>query len=162
MAAPTSLAEALFAIQEAGVKLVKDSQNDHFKNTYVSLDRVLEETLPILRENKVLLVQAPDRHPVTGQPTLRVSLTFMPTGETTEFQAPLELTKPGPQEVGSAITYMRRYTLLSILGIVATDDDDAEASYSRSTPKVSVKMEGKVARDTVRRKRDQQTSPTVV
>lgn len=37
-------------------------------------------------------------------------------------------TKNGPQEVGSAATYARRYSLCAIVGLVADDDDDATAA----------------------------------
>ena len=57
---------------------------------------------------------------------MQVTLIHVPTKEEMTFAAPLVLGKPGPQEVGSAITYMRRYTLLSILGLVGEEDDDAE------------------------------------
>ena len=42
--------------------------------------------------------------------------------------------KEGPQAAGSAITYARRYFLCPLLGIVAGEDDDAEAAEGRSIP----------------------------
>jgi hypothetical protein len=42
--------------------------------------------------------------------------------------APLLLEKQTPQGMGSAITYLRRYSLLSALGLEGDVDDDAEAA----------------------------------
>ena len=41
--------------------------------------------------------------------------------------------KSDPQGIGSMITYCRRYSLNSMLGI-ASEDDDGEASMGRDTP----------------------------
>lgn len=38
----------------------------------------------------------------------------------------------GPQEIGSAITYARRYALTAMLGIVADEDDDGNAAAGNS------------------------------
>ena len=48
---------------------------------------------------------------------------------------PLRLDGLAPQKQGSLITYMRRYSLTAILGIVAEDDDDGQiASSGKSAP----------------------------
>jgi hypothetical protein len=39
-----------------------------------------------------------------------------------------------PQKLGSAITYYRRYTLQSLLGLQAEDDDGNKASQPAKTP----------------------------
>lgn len=46
------------------------------------------------------------------------------SGEFIESYYPLPNNPGSPQAMGSAITYARRYTLASILGIVTEDDDD--------------------------------------
>lgn len=38
----------------------------------------------------------------------------------------------GPQGMGSAITYARRYSLSAMVGVVSEDDDDAEGATNRS------------------------------
>lgn len=45
--------------------------------------------------------------------------------------------RPGPQAVGSCITYARRYALAAALGIAQTDDDaqEAESSNGKEAPK---------------------------
>ena len=46
------------------------------------------------------------------------------SGEFMSGLAELLLTKQDPQGMGSSITYMRRYALAAICGIVTSDDDD--------------------------------------
>jgi hypothetical protein len=41
---------------------------------------------------------------------------------------------PGPQEIGSAVTYLRRYALAAMVGVAAGDDDDAEAAQEDPGP----------------------------
>jgi hypothetical protein len=52
----------------------------------------------------------------------------------------------GPQDLGKAITYMRRYSLVALLGLLAEDDDDA-AGYTpviRSRPGATMGVESLV------------------
>jgi hypothetical protein len=126
-----SLNEALLAIQKDQPDLKKDSKNPHFGNTYVSLDAVLEAILPRLTENEILLTQAPTNQ--NGVPCLRTRLTHVPTGESVEDVMPLMLVKEDPQAQGSAITYARRYSLLTLLSLTADEDDDGEAARDNST-----------------------------
>ena len=105
----------------------KDSKNPHFKNTYASLTQILSEVKPILTECGLVLIQ-----PISLE---GVGTTFIDfeTGEKLEaiISLPLNLS---PQQLGSAITYFRRYTLASLLAL-EIDDDDANMT-SKPTPTV--------------------------
>jgi hypothetical protein len=57
----------------------------------------------------------------------------VPTGESVEDVMPLMLVKEDPQAQGSAITYARRYSLLTLLSLTADEDDDGEAARDNST-----------------------------
>ena len=57
---------------------------------------------------------------------LATSLRHVPSSESEDGAVPLPLTQ-GPQAVGSAITYFRRYGLLAVLNIVVDDDDGRAA-----------------------------------
>jgi hypothetical protein len=50
------------------------------------------------------------------------------SGEFVSSTAQIPLGKNEPQGYGSALTYLRRYSLAALLGIVADDDDDASAA----------------------------------
>lgn len=138
MPAPKTLAAALLAVQKGAPKIQRDSLNPHFKNKYISLDSLMPQILPLLNENGLVLTQLPSylagiEGPV---PALRTRITHVESGETSEDIVPLLLDKENSQGVGSAITYMRRYSLLSILGLVADVDDDGEQA-SRTEKKTT-------------------------
>lgn len=123
-----SLSEKLLKIQKQSVSLVKDAQNPHFKNKYVTLDKLLDTMLPLLNDEGILLIQMPGS--IDGQPALSTMLVDVESGEDFSGVMPLILPKQDPQGVGSAITYARRYMLMSALGLVADEDDDGNAGSS--------------------------------
>jgi hypothetical protein len=123
-AAPKGVIGKLLEIQTTGFEgLTKDSTNPHFRNTYISLGKLLDVVLPVLNAHGLLLVQTPSGDDA-GVPTLKTSIIDAETQETIEGEVPLMLEKDNPQGLGSAITYARRYALMSMLGIVADEDDD--------------------------------------
>lgn len=129
--------EALLQIQKGGIEgIVKDAKNPHFKNTYITLGALLEKVLPALAEKGVLLSQIPVE--INGAPAL-TTLFIHPASDTQlGGSVPLMLERDNPQGLGSAITYARRYALMSMLGLVADEDDDGQAaSPLASTPTTS-------------------------
>ena len=119
---------------KAGMGIVlKSASNPFFKSKYADLNAHLDVVEPLLQANGLLLfqpVEATDLgnivesriyHPESGQ---FVSSVMKLIGET------------DMQKVGSAVTYARRYTLGSLLGMKA-DDDDGESSIGRNKPKGS-------------------------
>ena len=96
----------------------KDAKNPHFKNTYASLTQILGEVKPLLTECGLVLIQ-----PISLDGVGTTIIDFE-TGEKIEtvISLPNNLT---PQQLGSAITYFRRYTLASLLAL-EIDDDDAQ------------------------------------
>lgn len=121
-----TLVEALFAVQSNAPKLQKDSINPHFKNKYISLEDLMGQILPLLADNKLLLIQSPTQGD-QGEPTLTTTIIHVPTGDVLESTMALVLDRENPQGQGSAITYARRYSLMAILGLVADVDDDGNA-----------------------------------
>jgi hypothetical protein len=122
----STLYEALLAFQKEGVKLQKNAINPHFGNKYISLDTLMEQVLPLLSKNGFVLLQFPTS--LDGVPALRTQLMHVSSSGYIEDTMPLSLDKSTPQGQGSAITYARRYALMSILGLVADVDDDANAA----------------------------------
>lgn len=110
----------LEAKKEIG-KVVKNSQNPHFKKSYADINALLEEVEPILLKHGLLLLQPIIEGKVVTE------ITDVESGESKESS----LTLPqglNPQQLGSAVTYFRRYTLQSLLSLRATDDDGNDAS----------------------------------
>lgn len=124
-----SLWDALLEFQAEGIQLQKNAINPHFKNTYISLDALMGQVLPILNRLGIVLLQQPVS--LGPDPALSTVLTLAATNESIESTMPLVLQKNDPQGQGSAITYARRYALMSILGLVADEDTDAQGVKPR-------------------------------
>jgi hypothetical protein len=131
-----SLESKLLEIQKSLPALKKSAANPHFKSSYVPLEALMEEILPVLNEAGILLVQAPS-YLGADLASLTTQLVDTETSERLSFTVPLVLDKQTPQAVGSAITYMRRYSLMSILGMIGEPDTDAEAAMNRQGQPVS-------------------------
>lgn len=123
---PKSLTEALLKTQKEMPDLQKNAINPHFGNRYISLDSLMEQVLPVLQANDLLLTQAPTE--VDGGAALLTRFTHVPTGESVEATMPLILDRQNAQGLGSALTYARRYALMAWLGLVADEDDDANGA----------------------------------
>lgn len=127
----------LLEIQREGIEgLTKDSKNPHFKNTYISLGKLMDKVLPVLNGHGIILTQAPSE--LFAAPALTTTLYHVESDTSITYTTPLMLEKDNPQGLGSAITYMRRYALMSILGLVADEDDDGEAASRGRTVNVPV------------------------
>ena len=105
-------------------KLEKDKKNPFFKSSYVSLDKVIDVVRPHLIAEKLLLLQPIEQGCVGTRIFCTESNTFIDS-----FIPLPENMKP--QDLGSCITYFRRYTLVSLLGL-AQEDDDANKAHGRS------------------------------
>lgn len=132
-----SVYEALLEIQEAGIEgVTKDAKNPHFKNTYIQLGTLLDRVVPELTKRGILLTQTPSA--AGPNPALTTSLLHVPSGTEIKGTVPLMLERDNPQGLGSAITYARRYALMSMLCLVADEDDDGQAA---SLPRIVVNNE---------------------
>lgn len=111
---------------KAEIKAVhKNAKNPHFKNNYADLNAILDEVEPILLKHGLVLTQPI----VNGIQYTRI--TDPQTGEIIESELPLP-TGVTPQQLGSAITYFRRYTLQSLLTLRTTDDDGNDANGGKT------------------------------
>jgi len=115
------LAAALAAAQGEFTNPTKDRVNPHFKNRYATLDSMQTATRPILAKHGLSIVQLP-----TSAPSLITRLMHS-SGQYIESETPIGANLK-PQEYGSALTYMRRYSYAAMLNITADEDDDAEAA----------------------------------
>ena len=120
----------LEAKKEIG-KISKDSTNPFFKSKYFDINQLLEHVEPILQKNGLLLIQ-----PIADG---SVSSVICDVDSENEDVLVSSIPLPelnDPQKIGSAITYYRRYTLQSLLGLQAEDDDANLASNKK--PKAGV------------------------
>lgn len=132
-----SIATALaFAQAEMG-KALKDSVNPGFKSKYADLGNVMDACLPALNKHGIAVIQPF----IPGEFGHMVKTVFLhASGQTLETVIPLILGKNDMQGLGSAITYARRYGLMSLAGI-APEDDDGNAAAA-AAPRVNAASAG--------------------
>ena len=111
---------ALAKAQSEMGKAIKESANPHFRSKYADLGNVMDACLPALNANGIAVVQPF----VPGELGHVVkTILYHESGESIECSVPLLLGKQDMQGLGSAITYARRYGLMSMAGIAPEDDD---------------------------------------
>ena len=135
MTKETTFYTDLIQAQSEILAISKDENNPFFKSKYVSLSSILREVKPVLNSNGFLLVQ--QNCIEDGVDTVKTKVIHK-SGESIESIASLKIDekdKNNPQKYGSAVTYMRRYTLTSLLALEEEDDDGNEASANKDINK---------------------------
>ena len=126
------LATALAIVQGQLTFAKKDSKNPFFKSNYADLESVWDACRDLLSANGLAIMQFPGDY-VDGNMTLTTVMTHS-SGEWVAQNMSLPVSKPDAQGAGSAITYMRRYALAAIVGVVQADDDGNSASDKSEKP----------------------------
>lgn len=122
-----SAVEALLEVQKGIETVKKNARNDHFKNGYADLTAIMEAIKGPLNDAGFVIVQKPE--PSESIDTIKLTTELIHTsGDRFSCTATAPLEKRGPQAYGSALTYLRRYSLVSLLGIATEDDDGNGAS----------------------------------
>ena len=136
----SELNKALIAFQAEVRDPVKDASNPHFKSRYADLHSVLVAVRPVLARHGLAITQTISVREGQVHPLLETTLLHS-SGAYFNSTVPLAVTKAGPQEFGSVMSYLRRYSLMALLGIAgADDDDDGEAATPRGkAPTVTAK-----------------------
>lgn len=117
-----ALATALAAAQGELKNIEKGKVNPHFRSRYADIADGLDVVRPVFSKHGLSVIQATDYHPDTGVFML-VTRILHKSGEWLESTYPLP-TGGKAQDVGSALTYARRYALFSLAGVAGTDEDD--------------------------------------
>ena len=117
----------LAAVKKEIGAISKDSTNPFFKSKYFDINGLLKHVEPLLEENGLLLLQPIIDGLVSSQ------IIDIESGDKVDSSMKMaELADP--QKMGSMITYYRRYTLQSLLGLQAEDDDANAASKASKAP----------------------------
>jgi len=127
---PSNIYAALAAAQAEMGPALKDATNPAFKSKYADLASVMSACLPALNGNGICVMQ-----PTGEEERGRVVETILAhvSGEMVSCRVPLIVAKNDMQGYGSAVTYARRYGLMSMAGI-APEDDDGNAA-AKAAPK---------------------------
>ena len=100
--------------------------NPHFKSKYADMTAVLEAVRRPLAEHGLAVTQTTE---VRDGALVLVTRMGHSSGQWIAGEYPLPNTGR-PHEIGSAMTYAKRYSLSAIVGISADDDDDGNAAQS--------------------------------
>ena len=112
----------IFDLKKNLGKLSKDQLNPFYNSKYMDINKLLENIEPLLQERKLLLLQPIESDKVT---TIIHDL----EEEGSFIRSSIDIPDiSDPQKIGSIVTYYRRYTLKSLLGIQEEDDDGNKAS----------------------------------
>lgn len=117
---------AALAKAQAEIKgAAKDSVNPHFRSKFADLESCWDSLREPLAKNGLSVIQLGGFDKDAG-PTIITTLAHE-SGEWISGEAPLHPKSMTPQDLGSAITYGRRYWLCAITGLYPADDDGETA-----------------------------------
>ena len=122
----TSLAAALAAAQGEMLNPHKNSKNPHFRSTHADLESVRDAAIPVLSKHGIALIQKIEGDGSTVSVNT-VLLGYDSTLDCGTISLPLGGTKNLGQAAGSAVSYLRRYSISAICGLASTEDDDGNA-----------------------------------
>lgn len=132
---PATLAGAMASAFAQFEAAAKDAKNPHFKTTYADLPAVIDAVKPALIANRLFFTQA--THDVEGGVCIE-TLVHHESGESMSFgRLFVPASKNDAQGFGSALTYARRYSLMTAFGIPTEDDDGTAAAKSAPARRVA-------------------------
>ena len=121
MSKETNINQKLFNLQQEIGTISKDASNPFYKSKYFDINSLINQLNPLLKKHRLLLLQ-----PIEEDCVYSKIICIDGTGGVISALKLPEINDP--QKLGSAITYYRRYTLASLLGLQAVDDDANIAS----------------------------------
>ncbi len=123
------LAKALLGFQSEAIDIKKSADNPFFHSKYAPLDEIIPAIRAAIKKHGLVYMQVP-----TAEDTLVTIVCHVETGQSISGSIKLKPKDNSPQAQGSAITYARRYALVSMLGLNTEGDDDGNAASSPSKP----------------------------
>jgi len=160
---PASLAEALARLQAALPRVAKEHEasvtsqrtGKTHKYSYADLTDVSDAILPLLAALGLAFTACPTILGDSGRFVLDYALRHVSGDQVTGLYPLPDPDRLGPQDLGKAITYARRYALCAVTGLApGGDDDDAQAAQaavpaqrrSRNVPDAQLAAEGRMTR----------------
>jgi hypothetical protein len=128
-----TLHEKLLKVQKEIVGISKDNKNPHFRSYYADINSIIKAVKPVLNKYGIKY-SAPIENDDLGNQWV---VTRLSDGKESEESKLRLIENDNPQKIGSCITYYRRYTLISLLGLEVEDDDGEAAAgnnKSKATP----------------------------
>ncbi len=130
-----ALATAQGEIQAADAKSEADMGTYQYR--YADLAACLDVIRKPLAENGLCLIQIPS---INGTEVKIETVLGHESGQSISCSMSMQSEKGSPQAIGAVMTYLRRYSLCSLIGVAQFDDDAASATkgpeeYDRLTPR---------------------------
>lgn len=122
-----ALAKAQAEIQNPA----KDHVNPHFKNNYADLTAGLNAVRPALSKHGLAVIQATQ---MDGDLLSLETRIVHASGQWIASLYPVCKFPVAQQQMGSALTYSRRYALFALVGIAGEDDDDGNEASQDKVP----------------------------
>lgn len=129
-----NLTVALSYVQGKMSHAVKDSANPFFKSKYADLESVWGACRDLLSAHGIAIMQFPGIYTEHDKSMSLTTIISHKSGEWLSQEMSVPVTKADAQGAGSAITYMRRYALAAVVGVVQADDDGNAASNPTGKP----------------------------
>ena len=135
----SAIAAAFVQAQRNFAPALKKADNPYFGSKYADLAVCIEAVIDALHDNGIALIQHTDQ----SDKGVIVSTVFMhESGEHIETGSIfVPASQSSPQAFGSALTYARRYSLMTACGIAPEDDDGNAASSPAPARKPDVTAE---------------------
>tara|TARA_Y100001972_G_C7588753_1_gene295174 strand:- start:299 stop:913 length:615 start_codon:yes stop_codon:yes gene_type:complete len=144
------MSEAIQAFIKAQSEMgsaIKNAKNPFLKNKYADINAIQDAVHPVFHANGFMITQEGSADEF-GQ-YVETKLTHT-TGQSFSSKVYLEFKKSDMQSLGGAITYARRYGLVSLTGIPVEDDD---ANTANGMQHMQMKQAAKKAKNGSREER---------
>jgi hypothetical protein len=153
----TKLASALVKAQGKMTNPAKNKtvSTGKYSYSYADLGSIIDHVRPVLAANGLALIQRIDTRP---ESVTLVTMLVHESGQVIESALPLPR-GAAAQELGSYLTYARRYSICAALGIAAEDDDDGVASKGVAGGSKETKAEASVRDELMERVCNDSVSP---
>jgi hypothetical protein len=146
------IASALVKAQKEFGPALKSSTNPAFRSRYADLSACVEAVIDALNNNDIFMMQP--THECDNGVIVETIFIHSSGEQISSGKLHVPATKHDAQGYGSALTYARRYSLMTACGIAPEDDDGNNASKAKAPPakpaaappaKAPTKVEGKDA-----------------
>ena len=132
-----SIEERMLEVQRKVGAVVKGSDNPFFSSTYADLGAVMEVVKGPLNEEGIFVTHEME-YAIDNGKAFNILTTALTTddGQRISSSAVIPDVKDA-QKLGSAITYLKRYTLQALM-FIPSIDDDGNAASNKKKPKTTM------------------------
>jgi hypothetical protein len=126
------IASALVKAQKEFGPALKSSTNPAFRSRYADLSACVEAVIDALNNNDIFMMQP--THECDDGVIVETIFIHSSGEQISSGKLHVPATKHDAQGYGSALTYARRYSLMTACGIAPEDDDGNSASKPKAAP----------------------------